>query len=90
MEKEAKEEHFRRKERHYGPFLRALLHSSGVTEHKEITLTGGVRTVEVPTRAEAKPKQIKVNVAKTLKAASGGDWPLQPHGTFDWRHCISW
>ena len=41
MEKEAKEEHFRRKERHYGPFLRALLHSSGVTEHKEITLTGG-------------------------------------------------
>jgi HSP20 family molecular chaperone IbpA len=29
----------------------------------------GVLAIELPKRAEAKPKQIKVNVTKTLKAA---------------------
>lgn len=55
LEKDIKEDNFRRKERHYGAFSRSYAH--------------GVLSIDMPKRAEAKAKQIKVNVPKTLKAA---------------------
>ena len=70
VEKEIKEEHFRRKERHYGAFSRSFTLPTSVDAEKiEANYVNGVLTIELPKRAEAKPKQIKVNVAKTLKAA---------------------
>ena len=70
MEKEVKEEHFRRRERHYGAFSRSFTLPASVDAEKiEANYVNGVLTVELPKRAEAKPKQVKVNVAKTLKAA---------------------
>jgi HSP20 family protein len=70
MEKEVKEEHFRRRERHYGAFSRSFTLPASVDAEKiEANYVNGVLTVELPKWAEAKPKQVKVNVAKTLKAA---------------------
>jgi HSP20 family protein len=70
LEKEVKEEHFRRKERHYGAFSRSFTLPTTVDPSKiEANYVNGVLAIELPKRAEAKPKQIKVNVAKTLKAA---------------------
>jgi HSP20 family protein len=70
LEKEVKEEHFRRKERHFGAFSRSFMLPSTVDPSKiEANYANGVLAIELPKRAEAKPKQIKVNVAKTLKAA---------------------
>lgn len=70
MEKDIKEENFRRMERHYGAFTRSFTLPSSVDAEKiEANYTDGVLAIQMPKRAEAKPKQIKVNVAKTLKAA---------------------
>ncbi len=70
MEKEIKEEHFRHKERHYGAFSRSFTLPASVDAEKiEANYVNGVLAIELPKRAEAKPKQIKVNVSKTLKAA---------------------
>ena len=70
VEKEIKEEHFRRKERHYGAFSRSFSLPGTVDVGKiEANYMNGVLNIELPKRADAKPKQIKVNVAKTLKAA---------------------
>jgi len=70
LEKEVKEEHFRRKERRYGAFSRSFTLPGTVDASKvEANYTNGVLTIELPKRAEARPKQIKVNVTKTLKAA---------------------
>ena len=70
VEKEIKEEHFRRKERHYGTFFRSFTLPASVDAEKiEANYANGVLAIELPKRAEAKPKQIKVNVTKTLKAA---------------------
>jgi HSP20 family protein len=70
LEKEVKEEHFRRKERHYGEFSRSFTLPGTVDPGKiKANYVNGVLEIELPKRAEAKPKQIKVNVSKTLKAA---------------------
>ncbi len=70
LEKEIKEEHFRRKERHYGTFSRSFTLPSTIDPGKiEANYVNGVLAIELPKRAEAKPKQVKVNVPKTLKAA---------------------
>lgn len=70
VEKEIKEEHFRRKERRYGAFSRSFtLPVSVDTDKIEANYANGVLAIELPQWAEAKPKQIKVNVAKKLKAA---------------------
>ena len=69
-EQEVKEEHFRRKERHYGAFSRSFTLPNTVDPSKiEANYVNGVLAIELPKRAEAKPKQIKINVTKTLKAA---------------------
>lgn len=70
LEKEVKEENFRRMERHYGAFARSFSLPPSVDAEKiEANYNNGVLAIQMPKRAEAKPKQIKVNVSKTLKAA---------------------
>lgn len=76
IEKEEKEENFRRVERQYGSFTRSFtLPSSLDPEQVSADYGNGVLKIKLAKKAEAKAKQIKVNVGgeKTLEAkkASG-------------------
>src|ERR1700722_9677097 len=63
FEKEEKEENFHRIERRYGSFYRAFTLPSTVdTENVAATYNAGVLKLELKKKAEAQPKQIKVNV----------------------------
>jgi HSP20 family protein len=75
MEKEEKEENFRRIERQYGSFTRSFtipnsLDTGQVSAHYD----KGVLKIMLVKKAEAKPKQIKVNIGseKTLEAKVHG------------------
>ena len=75
IEKEEKEENFRRVERQYGSFTRSFTLPSSVdpgqvTAHYD----KGVLKIKLAKKAEAKPKQIKVNVGseKVLEAKVQG------------------
>ena len=71
FEKEEKEENFRRIERRYGSFTRSFTLPNTVNaEDINATYDNGVLNIRLAKRAEAKPKQIKVNVdsQKTLDA----------------------
>jgi HSP20 family protein len=64
FEKEEKEENFHRIERRYGSFYRAFTLPRTVdTESVQANYTAGVLKLELKKKAEAQPKQIKVNVA---------------------------
>lgn len=70
LEKDVKEENYRRMERHYGAFSRSFTLPSAVDPEKiEANYTHGVLAIQMPKLAGARPKQIKVNVSKALKAA---------------------
>jgi len=70
FEKDVKKENFRRMERYYGTFSRSFTLPSTVDPEKiEANYNHGVLAIQLPKRAEAKAKQIKVNVTKALKAA---------------------
>jgi HSP20 family protein len=63
FEKEEKEENFRRVERQYGSFTRTFTLPSTVdAEHVSANYDKGILKIALPKKAEAKPKQIKVNV----------------------------
>lgn len=63
FEQQVKEENYLRVERSYGSFSRSFsLPSSVNTEAIKADYKNGVLTVELPKRAESKPKQVKVNV----------------------------
>src|ERR1700728_1823674 len=63
FEKEEKEENFHRIERRYGSFYRAFtLPSTLDTQNVAATDNAGVLKLELKKKAEAQPKQIKVNV----------------------------
>src|SRR5271155_5112480 len=63
IEKEEKEENYRRVERQYGSFTRTFTLPTTVdTENVAATYDKGVLKITLPKKAEAKPKQIKVNV----------------------------
>jgi HSP20 family protein len=63
IDKEEKEENYRRVERQYGSFTRSFTLPQTVdTENVSANYDKGVLTVTLPKKAEAKPKQIKVNV----------------------------
>ena len=65
FEKEEKEENFRRVERSYGSFVRSFsLPTSVDTEKVSAEYKNGVLTLHLAMRAEAKPKQIKVNIGQ--------------------------
>src|SRR5438445_4212013 len=71
FEKEEKEENFRRVERQYGSFTRSFTLPSTVDpEQVTATYDKGVLKIKLAKKAEAKPKQIKVNVGseRTLEA----------------------
>jgi HSP20 family protein len=62
FEKEEKEENFHRIERRYGSFYRAFTLPSTVdTENVQANYNAGVLKLELKKKAEAQPKQIKIN-----------------------------
>src|SRR6266516_3561450 len=71
IEKEEKEENFRRVERQYGSFTRSFTLPSSVDPGQvSADYDKGVLKIRLAKKAEAKPKQIKVNVGshKILEA----------------------
>lgn len=72
FEKEEKEENFHRIERRFGSFVRSFTLPNTVDpESVHATYESGILVIKLAKRAEAKPKQIKVNVgsgAKTIEA----------------------
>jgi len=71
FEKEEKEENFHRIERRYGSFYRAFTLPSTVdTENVGATYNAGVLKLELKKKAEAQPKQIKVNVGDKQTVAA--------------------
>ena len=75
FEKEEKEENYRRVERQYGSFTRSFTLPNTV-DHDNIQANyeKGVLKIRLAKKAEAKPKQIKVNVSgeKVLEGKSAG------------------
>ena len=64
LSNEAKEEQYHRIERHYGSFSRSFsLPQTVDTAKVAADYKNGVLTVRLPLREEAKPRQIKVDVA---------------------------
>ena len=75
IEKEEKEENFRRVERQYGSFIRSFTLPSSVDPGQvSARCDKGVLKINLAKKAEAKPTQIKVNVGseKTLEAIASG------------------
>ena len=71
LEKDEKGENFLRQERSYGKFSRSFtLPGSVDLDHVNANYVNGVLQIELAKRAEAKPKQIKVNIGQ--KALSSG------------------
>ncbi|MBV9574213.1 MAG: Hsp20/alpha crystallin family protein [Acidobacteriales bacterium] len=63
FEKEEKEENFRRVERQYGSFTRSFTLPNTVdAEQVKASYDKGILKISLAKKAEAKPKQIKVNV----------------------------
>jgi HSP20 family protein len=72
FEKEEKEENFHRVERRYGSFFRAFTLPSTVdADSVSADYDNGVLKVKLAKKAEAKPKQIKVNVGQAEKTPEG-------------------
>src|SRR5713226_96836 len=75
IEKEEKEENFRRVERQYGEFTRSFTLPSSVDPGQvSANYEKGLLKIKLAKKAEAKPKQIKVNVGseKALEAKAPG------------------
>jgi HSP20 family protein len=73
FENKVKEENYLRMERSYGSFSRTFSLANSVnSEAIKADYQNGVLTLSIPKREEAKPKQIKVNVATQAKAAAAG------------------
>ncbi len=73
FEKEVNEENFHRVERRYGSFQRSFgLPNTVNTENVTADYDNGILKVTLAKRAEAKPKQIKVNVGGTKTIESKG------------------
>jgi len=73
FEKEQKEENFRRVERQYGSFTRSFTLPNTVnTESIQANYDKGILKIQLAKKAEAKPKQIKVNVG-SQKSIEGKD-----------------
>jgi HSP20 family protein len=77
IENDEKEENYRRVERHYGSFTRTFTLPTTVDAEKvAATYDKGVLKITLPKKAEAKPKQIKVNIGtgseKTIESKAPG------------------
>src|SRR6058998_2361365 len=74
IEKEEKEENYRRVERQYGSFTRTFnLPQTVDNENVSATYDKGVLKISLPKKAEAKPKQIKVNVGSQIEGKGGSE-----------------
>jgi HSP20 family protein len=72
FEKKVEEENYLRVERAYGSFARTFTLANTVNSDAiKADYQNGVLTLTIPKKEEAKPKQIKVNVATSAMAASG-------------------
>jgi HSP20 family protein len=72
FEKKVNEENYLRVERAYGSFARSFTLANTVNSDAiKAEYQNGVLTLSIPKKEEAKPKQIKVNVATPGMAASG-------------------
>jgi HSP20 family protein len=68
FEEKVKEENYLRVERTYGSFSRSFSLPNTVDPEKiHAEYKNGVLTVEIPKRAESKPKQVKVNITNGAK-----------------------
>lgn len=68
-----KDENFRRIERRFGAFVRSFALPQTVdTEQVSAHSENGVLVIELPKKAAAQPKQIKVNVASNAKQVEAG------------------
>jgi HSP20 family protein len=78
FEKEEKEENYRRVERQYGSFTRSFTLPNTV-DHENVSANydKGVLKIKLAKKAEAKPKQIKVNVGS---APQGSEKTLEGKG----------
>lgn len=66
FEKSVKEDNYLRVERTYGSFSRSFsLPNTVNTEAIEASYKNGVLTVQLPKRAESKPKQVRINVTNS-------------------------
>jgi HSP20 family protein len=75
FEKEEKEENYRRIERQYGSFTRSFTLPNTVdSDSIQANYEKGVLKIKLAKKAEAKPKQIKVNVGgeRTLEGKGAG------------------
>ncbi len=78
FEKEEKEENFHRIERRYGSFYRAFTIPNTVNpDSVKADYDAGVLSIKLEKRAEAKPKQIKVQVGSTSKQIEGAGKPAE-------------
>jgi HSP20 family protein len=74
FEKQVNEDKYLRVERSYGSFARSFTLANTVNaEAIKADYQNGVLTLNIPKREEAKPKQIKVNVATPAMAAAAGE-----------------
>ena len=72
FEKKVEEQNYLRVERAYGSFARSFTLANTVNSDAiKADYQNGVLTLTIPKKEEAKPKQIKVNVATSAMAASG-------------------
>jgi HSP20 family protein len=72
FEKEEKEENFHRVERRYGSFFRAFTLPSTVDpDSVSADYDNGLLKIKLGKKAEARPKQIKVNVGQGQKTLEG-------------------
>jgi HSP20 family protein len=73
FEKKVNEDNYLRVERAYGTFSRSFTLANTVNADAiKAEYQSGVLTLTIPKREEAKPKQIKVNVATPAMAAAAG------------------
>ena len=73
LESETKEENYQRIERSYGSFSRTFTLPGTVnTEDVQASYAKGVLTINLAKRAEARPKQIKVDVAPEFAETAAG------------------
>ena len=71
LEKEEKQENFHRVERRYGTFSRSFTLPNTVDNDSVVaSYEKGLLKITLGKRADAKPKQIKVNVGKELSASA--------------------
>lgn len=73
FEKEEKQENFQRVERRYGSFTRSFTLPNTVdTDNVQANYDKGVLNIHLTKRAEARPKQIKVNIGGGQKTIESG------------------